>query len=58
MGCNSVTNKHKITGANPNLDIVNINAQIKFGEILSICSPDIEWKQKSDKNQGPLLGYK
>ena len=30
---------------NPNLDLVNMNAYIKFGEILSICSQDIEQKQ-------------
>ena len=27
---------------NPNIDLVNTNAYIKFGEILSICSQDIE----------------
>ena len=27
---------------NPKLDLVNTNAFIKFGEILSICSQDIE----------------
>ena len=48
----SVTNQQKITGNNPNLEIVNINAYTKFCEILSICSPDIEWKRNSDKNQG------
>ena len=37
---------------NPNLDIVNMNAYTKFGEILSICSQDIERKQNSDINQG------
>ena len=26
---------------NPNLDFDNMNAYIKFGEILSICSQDI-----------------
>ena len=57
-GHNSVTNKLKVTGNNPNLDIVNINAYTKFGEIVSICSTDIEWKQNSDINQGPKLGYK
>ena len=30
-----------------------MNANIKFGEIMSICSQDIEWKQKSDTNHGP-----
>ena len=27
---------------NPNLDLVNMNAYIKFNEILSICSQDNE----------------
>ena len=32
-----------MTGKNPiDLDLVNINAFIKFGKILSICSKDIE----------------
>ena len=42
-----------MTGNNPNLDLVNINAYKKFGEILSICSQNIEGKIKSDINQGP-----
>ena len=29
----------------PKIDVVNINAYLKFGEILSICSQDIERKQ-------------
>ena len=29
---------------NPNLDLVNINAYAKFGQISSICSQDIERK--------------
>ena len=29
---------------NPNIDLVNIYAYIKFCEILSISSQDIEWK--------------
>ena len=41
-----------MTGNNPSLDLVNINDYIKFGEILSICSQDIEQK-KSGVNQGP-----
>ena len=40
-----------MTGNNPNLDLVNINAYTKFGEILSICLKDIE--RKFDINQGP-----
>ena len=38
---------------NPNVDLVNINAYIKFGEILSICSQDIERKQNFGVKQGP-----
>ena len=38
---------------NPKLDVVNINAHIKFGEFLSICSQDIEWKRNSDISEGP-----
>ena len=34
-------------------DLVNMNAYIKFGENLSICSKDIERKQNSVVNQGP-----
>ena len=35
---------------NPNLDLVNMNAYFKFGEILSICSQDIERKQNPERN--------
>ena len=40
---------------NPNVDVVNINqnAYIKFGEILFICSQDIERKRNLGLNQGP-----
>ena len=38
---------------NPNVDLVNINAYIKFGEILSICSQDIKQKRNFGVNQGP-----
>ena len=43
---------------NPKLDHVNMNAYIKFGEILSIRPQDIEWKRNFGVNQGPLLWYK
>ena len=33
---------------NPNVDLVNMKAYIKLGEILSICSQDIELKQNYD----------
>ena len=38
-----------------NLDPDNKNAYIKFGEILSICSHDIERKQNFGVNQGPYI---
>ena len=38
---------------NPNVDLVNMNAYIKFGEILLICSQDNERKQNFGINQGP-----
>ena len=41
-----------MTGINPELDLVNMNANIKFGEILSICSQDIDRKQNFGLNQG------
>ena len=37
---------------NPNLDLVNINAYAKFGQIRSICSQDIEQKRNSNIIQG------
>ena len=43
----------KMTGNNAKLDHVNVDVHIKFGQILSICSRDIDWKQNSDVNQGP-----
>ena len=47
-GLNSVTNKPKMMCNTPNQDLVNINAYTKLGKILSICSQDIERKQKLD----------
>ena len=47
-GHNSVTNLKKMTGKNPNLDLVNVNAFIKNGQILSICSKDFEQKRNSN----------
>ena len=40
-------------GINPNNDLININGLTKFGEILSICSQDIELNRNSDVYQGP-----
>ena len=34
-----------MTGNNPKLDLVNVNVHTKFGQILSICSQDIERKR-------------
>ena len=52
-GRNSVKNLQKMTGDNPKLDHVNVDVHTKFGQILSICSRDIERKRNSDVNQGP-----
>ena len=35
-------------GNNPKLDLVNVDVQTKFGQILSICSQDFERKRNSD----------
>ena len=40
-----------MTANDINVDLVNINAHIKFGEILSICSQDIERTQNLGANQ-------
>ena len=50
MGHHSVTILPKMTGSNPNLDLVNINAYTQFVEILSTWSQDIERKRNSDAN--------
>ena len=52
-GRNSVKILPKMTGNNPKVDVVNVDVHINFGQILSICSRDIERKRNSDVNQGP-----
>ena len=42
---------------NHSVDLVNINAYIKFGEILSISSQDIEWKQIFGINHTSHIGF-
>ena len=42
----------------PRLDLVKMNAYIKFGEILSIGPQDIERKRNFGINNWPLLWYK
>ena len=42
-----------MTCINPKLDLVNMNAYLKFGENQSICSQDNERKQNFGVNQGP-----
>ena len=34
-----------MTCIDPKIDVVNINSYLKFGEILSLCSQDIERKR-------------
>ena len=52
-GHNSVQILRKMTGNNLKLDHVNVDVHIKFGQILSISSRDIERKRNSGVNQGP-----
>ena len=42
-----------MTCNNPKLDIVKMNAYIKFGENVSVSSQDIEGKRNFGVNQGP-----
>ena len=51
-GRNSYKILLKMTGNNPKQDLVNADVHTKFGQILSICSQDIERKRNSDVNQG------
>ena len=44
-----------MTDNNSKLDLVNVDVHTNFGQILLICSHDIEWKRNSDVNQGPEL---
>ena len=44
-----------LTGNNPKLDLVNVDARKKIGKIMTIRSQDNERKRNSDVNQGPLL---
>ena len=54
----SGTNVRKMTCDNPNEDLVNMNAYVKFGEILSISSQDFERNRNFGAHQGPSLWYK
>ena len=44
-----------MTGINPKLDLVNVDAHKKICKILSICSQGIERKRNSHINQGQRL---
>ena len=52
-GHSSGTNLRKISCNNPKLDLVKMNAYIKFGENMSVRSQDIERKRNFGANQGP-----
>ena len=51
-GHSSVTDMRKMMLNNPNLHLININAYTKFGEILSICSKDIEQNESLTSIKG------
>ena len=44
-----------MTGNNPKLDLVNVDAHKKIGKILSICSQDIDRKQNSHQSRAVTL---
>ena len=50
-GHNSGRNVRKMGVDNPKVDLVNMNAHIEFGEILSISSQDIEQKRNFGINE-------
>ena len=52
-GYNSSTNFGNMPCNNPKLDLVNMNAYIKFGENMSSSSQGIELKGNFGVNQGP-----
>ena len=54
-GRNSIKILPKVTGKDPKLDLVNVDVHTKIGQILSICSQDIERKRNFDVSQGPSL---
>ena len=47
-----VPNVRKMMCNNPKVYLANMNAYIKFGEIVSICSQDNNWKPNFGVNQG------
>ena len=55
-GRNSVKILQKMTGNDFKLDLVNADVNTKFGQILSIHSQDIVWKQNSGINEVPSKG--
>ena len=55
-GRNSVKILRKMTGNNPKLDLVNVDVHTKFGQILFICSQDIERKRNFGNNEGLSKG--
>ena len=53
MGHSSGTNLGKMMCNNDKLDLVNMKPYIKIGEIMSICSQNIERKRYFAVNQWP-----
>ena len=43
---------------NPKLDVANMNACIKFGDILLICSQENEWNRNLGINKEPYLSVR
>ena len=56
-GNNSGRNVRKLMCNNHKLDVMNVNAYIQFGEIMSTCSQDIEWKQNLNEILTSINGH-
>ena len=52
-GHSSVQISKNMTDNNPNIGIVNMHAYLKFVEIMSNCSQDMEGEGNADVNQWP-----
>ena len=51
-GHSSVIYLRELVRSNPNLDVFNINAYARFGQIPATSSQDVERKLNSDINRG------
>ena len=52
-GRNSIVNLRPLARNNPNLDLVKVKSYVRFDQMPSIPSQDIELKRNSEEIQGP-----